>query len=305
MSIVGSGASPPAAIADTSPATSDIFVRYDMPAPDITDAITGYHVYARTRGDVLNRIDWFLPGTANMRFVIDAGPLTVQIGTHRYDLPTASLFGPTSRAMKATSNGGYMVGIGVSAIGWARLGLRSASSYRDRIVPLAGLIDRPWVERLAHALAESDRGAEVKPILDAALHELLGKPHPDELLIHRVNDIVVDNDHDSVARAAAELDVSEHTLRRISTRYFGLTPKLLLSRARFLRAFLDVISGEEQDYDRIGSGYHDVPHFLRDARRFLGMTPRQFHLLKTPFLDASLKTRPIILGAVTQALHRI
>jgi AraC-like DNA-binding protein len=279
-------------------------IRYDAPVPDIADAITGYHVYAR-HGKVPPQVDWFLPGTANVRIVIDAGPIAIRIGRRNFDLTPASLFGPTTRALRAVTQHGTMVGFGISAIGWARMGLAPANTVLDRIVPLADIIGHGLDERLLADLAHGDLGADVKPQLDTILRPLVARPHPDEALMHRINELVVDNDHVNVARAAVDLGVSEHSLRRVTTRYFGMTPKLLLSRARFLRVFLDVIAGEQEDYGRILPAYHDIPHFLRDARRFLGMTPRQFHLLKTPFLDASLRMRPGILGSATQALHRI
>lgn len=283
----------------------DVFVRYDAPAVDIEEAITGYHIYARLNGVVENQVDWFLPGTANVRIAIDAGPLLVKVGSQNFRLSQASLFGPTSHAMRGVSNGGYLIGFGISAVGWARLGLRAASGFLDRIVPLDDLLGRDIETTLIEQLSASDRDVGVKPLLDAILRPLVSRRHPDEPLIFAVSRLVLDNAHVSVELAAAELGMSQRTLRRITTRYFGMTPKLLLSRARFLRSFLAVIADERNGYDAIKPAYHDVPHFLRDARRFLGMTPLQFHLLRTPVLDASLRIRSSILGSPTQALHRI
>jgi AraC-like DNA-binding protein len=55
----------------------------------------------------------------------------------------------------------------------------------------------------------------------------------------------------------------------------------------------------------IPQSYFDQSHFIREARRFLGITPSQFASLEKPFLSASLELRPKVLGAVTQALQPI
>jgi hypothetical protein len=96
-------------------------IRYDQPAADLADYITGYHVYC-TDSRHVGQVDWFLPGTANVRIAIDAAPFAVAIGRRSFDpVPETSLFGPTSRALKATTNGGILIGFGVSALGWSRL----------------------------------------------------------------------------------------------------------------------------------------------------------------------------------------
>ncbi|HEX8389082.1 MAG TPA: AraC family transcriptional regulator, partial [Sphingomonas sp.] len=82
--------------------------------------------------------------------------------------------------------------------------------------------------------------------------------------------------------------------------------KLLLRRARFLRSFMRIFRAEDDPgYTRIDRSYFDVSHFLRDADRFLGMTPRRFSKLSTPFLDGSVRARAAVLGHATQALHDI
>ena len=117
-------------------------LRYFRPAADLFPAITGYHVYGRDEratGD--ERVDWFLPGTANIRILVDAGRVTVAIGKASFDLPPVSLFGPTTHAMRAITHGGYIVGIGISALGWSRLDFGAASEFCDRIVPLEQLVN--------------------------------------------------------------------------------------------------------------------------------------------------------------------
>ncbi|WP_374944515.1 helix-turn-helix domain-containing protein [Sphingomonas sp.] len=280
-------------------------IRYDAPAAGIADSITGYHVY--TAASTEERVDWFLPGTANIRVALDSGPVDLTIRRRTYaPLPAVSLFGPTSQAMRAVTRGGTVIGIGVSALGWSRLFPRSASDYRDRIVPLADAIGQAFADELKDTLAATDRERLVKPALDALFARRLGPPHADAPHIRQLMALIVDERVDALATAAAEMGLPTHTLRRLAARHFGFPPKSLLLRARFLRAFTRMLrAGDVLDYSTLGSSYFDASHFLRDARAFLGTTPRRFMTQPTTFLQASLRARDAVLGAPTQVLHDV
>lgn len=93
-------------------------------------------------------------------------------------------------------------------------------------------------------------------------------------------------------------------LRRLALRHFGLTPKLLFRRTRFLRSFLQLWQGGDiENYRAIDQSYFDASHFLRDAYTFLGTTPRRFLQQPHAFLAGSVRARAAVLGAPTQALH--
>jgi AraC-like DNA-binding protein len=282
-------------------------IRYDRPAPEIADFVTGYHLYAAHGPDSLNKVDWFLPGTANIRVTLGAGPVAVSVGRRDYDpLPDVALFGPTSRVMRAVSNGGVMIGFGISALGWARLFDRPAISYHDVIAPLAKLTGPDLPRDLVERLSEMTDEESLKPALDALLQPLLASPNVDEPVIRGLMIHLVDPEIVQVRQLVDRIGVDQAVLRRVATRYFGMCPKLLLRRARFLRSFTAMFrSPDAQGYRGIDSSYHDASHFLRDAERFLGMTPRRFMALSTPFLDASVRARAAVLGSPTQALHDI
>ncbi|MGY4398166.1 AraC-like DNA-binding protein [Sphingomonas sp. UYAg733] len=280
-------------------------VQYEQPGADLIDHITGYHVYGTEGPDAINQIDWFLPGTANIRVTQNAGPIEVSIGRRTFaPLPEASLFGPTSRAIRAQTNGGVMIGIGISALGWARLSRRSAEDFHNRIVPLSEALGQGFADRLVQELSESGVSPTVRPQLDKLLLPMLSLAHPDEPMIREFATLLMVEGMIDVAVAARKLGISTHSLRRIATRYFGLAPKVLLMRARFLRSLIKLMtSNDRRDYSAIDPSYHDASHFLRDSNTFLGMTPRRFLSLERPFLDASIHTRAAVLGSATQALH--
>lgn len=280
-------------------------VRYFQPASDLHDSVTGYHVYSSLGPDRFDELHWFLPGTTNIRIAVDAGPVHVQIGRRHFDVPAVSVFGPTTRALQVITNGGHMAGVGISALGWSRLRLGAANKVTDRIVSLADVAGAEVTARVRDAVAASGVEDALPGALDELFRGLLGPPGEDDAAIRRLMKLSVANQHTDIALAAADAGMSQHSLRRISMRYFGMPPKLLLTRARFLRSYLAVIGGGRADYGRIDPSYTDVPHFLRDAKRFLGMTARRFEAMDTPFLDASLRMHAAVLGAATQVLNEI
>lgn len=281
-------------------------VRYFQPDQRIADYITGYHVYAFYDDDAQAKIDWFLPGTANVRVTLGAkGPVSVRIGRRNFpDTPAVALYGPTSCALRATTHGGTMIGFGISALGWSRLFAGSASVVRNQIVALGNFWGQQVADELLDVLVNSDGAAGVKAALDAFLLDRLGAPCPDEHLLRQLMVLVVDDETIDLGTAAATIGIAPHRLRRLAARHFGFPPKSLLIRARFLRTFLE-LRAQPEDHAPIARRYFDQSHFLRDANMILGMTPRRFMALQTPFLDASLRWRAEVLGAATQALHAV
>ena len=277
-------------------------IRYEQPAAALGEFFTGYHVYVSDSD--MPRVDWFLPATANLRITFDAGPIDVRIGNHRFGpLPQATIFGPTSRALEATTHGGIMIGVGISALGWARLARRPAFDIHNRVVPAAQILPAPFLAALIDAL-DGAQDIAIAPILDAHFATILGEPHRDEDVIRGLSAVTVDDTDHDIATAAAMVGVPSARLRRVALRHFGLTPKLLFRRARFLWSYLQIVAGGDiEDYDAIDPTYFDASHFLRDAQTFLGTTPRRFAALPSDFLHGSLRARQAVLGAATQALH--
>jgi AraC-like DNA-binding protein len=161
------------------------------------------------------------------------------------------------------------------------------------------------VEELATLLHASDRSLQVKELLDGFFMRHMATPHRDEQVVARIMAMMVDPAVSDLTQAAADVGINARTLRRLSKRYFGFPPKTLMMRSRFLEAFLNMIG----DADRAGvretaSTYHDASHFLRDAKRFLGMTAQQFLALETPYLDAALRARALVMGGATPSIDR-
>ena len=278
-------------------------VRYFAPAPALAPAITGYNCYGETSR--APRFDPFLPMMMMVNILVDAGPVSVSIGRHVFDpVPAVSLYGAMTRPILATTHGGVMIGAGISPVGWARLSRRPASDFLNRVVPLGHLFGEGWGERVRRDLAGLSDENDIPRVLDRHFAPLLATPHPQEPLIAAFGATIVADGDPDIATAAARLGITTSALRRLALRFFGLPPKALLRRARFLRSFLRQ-SGLDGTRGEIDVSYFDRSHYLRDANDFLGTTPRRFLAQPADFLRGSLAARALALGVPFQALHHV
>jgi AraC-like DNA-binding protein len=246
-----------------------------------------------------------LPNSPAVRFILADHSMALTLGASDPEtLPRAALYGITSRAANMLhGGGGVTVGFNLTAVGFARLFGANATALRDRVVPLEDFVDPEWVRMVLGRLRESDGGPAVKAILDRALPPLFAEAHPLEADIQRIADLLLRPGVVSLPEEAAAIGMSPRRLERLSSRFFGFPPKLLLRRARFLRSIVALkLAGPPYDLSVIDPAYHDQPHFIRDAHRFLGMTPARFLRIATPYLDSVLRARAIVHGAAIAAL---
>lgn len=278
-------------------------LRYERPAPALRRYLTSYFVLESEPVDLPMTSELMLPGWAQIRIVMTTAPIKVEIGNRRNEpMPQAVVYGVTSRARPVSAHGGVTMGIDISPLGWARLFNLSAEALRDRVIPLDRLMPAALVEELVSSLSASDRALEVKDILDDFFMRHMAAPHPEEALIEQIMCLISDPGVRSLDAATGQSGVEAQTFRRVSQPYFGFPPKTLIIRARFLRAFVPVLLSRDADKKAIPPGYYHRSHFLRDAERYLGMTVRRFMTVDTPYLDAALRARLMILGAPTSAL---
>jgi hypothetical protein len=295
-----SGHAPPAAAEGATVTSDGIVVRYRAPAADLATLVTDYGFYDSGAANAQRRDNDYLPGLANVCLTFDGGPVHARIRNRALTWTNAAvLFGPTSRAMQVESNGGRLVGFGVTPLGWARLFARPARAYADRVVPLDALLPRDRVAalyRALHAARDEDTAAAA---LDAAIRALLRPLPRDAATVIALAAAVQDADVVECAQIAERLDLPPTQLRRVAHRHFGFGTKLLLRRTRFLRAAAALMAGG--DAQLALAGYYDHSHFIRDAQQFLGKTARQFAGAQTPLMAAMQRGRAARFGKPLQS----
>jgi AraC-like DNA-binding protein len=270
-------------------------LRIELPAPALRPFVDHYHVLDSDRGMWTDAVSWALPSWPIIRFSFDA-PMVMRLGNRVYDpMPTAALYGFTSRAREVRTQGGVTVGAGLTPLGWARLFSVAADSLRDQVVPLAEVIAADRVAATEAALGASPLNGEVAAILDAFFAPLLATPARGEPAIATLMRLIADDSVHDIGTASARAAMHPTALRRLSTRYCGFPPKTLLVQERFMRSLRRMLlAGGPPDYSTIAPTYFDKSHFLRDAGRFLGMTPRRFLAHEHRYTRAVIRARRLV-----------
>jgi AraC-like DNA-binding protein len=283
-----------------------ITVRFALPAPALSPYVTTYY-----RCDVLGAPgdwveDYFHPEWVNLRFLCGTaaegaiGPEPLQPS------PDFVVTGPTSRAVRFRVATGHTWGIGLLPLGWASLFRADAGSYADRFVDGRRQPGFAAFTSLADALAQSSGDyAEDLALIEAQMARLFAKPLAADPAITALNDALVDPDLRTVADLTERLGMQLRSLERLSRRAFGFPPKLLLRRQRFLRSLSRFMLDPSLKWlGALDCHYHDQSHFVRDFRRFMGMSPSAYAKLDKPLLTAAMRARMEVAGAAVQGLHK-
>lgn len=278
-------------------------IRYWRPDSRLGAYVSGYHDFRLTLDEGRRQADTFFPGWANVRFTFDAGPWSIKIGRRMFDpVPENAVFGPTSHSGYSDAGSGRLVGFGLTPAGWARFFPRAdLSKFADRVVALEPLL--PDCDSLRHALGgAADPSIVLDDYLLARLEgQPVENPHIAPLMAALGDPLIV-----SVPQLCTRLQLTQGQVLRLAKAAFGFAPKLLLRRARFLRALdaLETIDrGQWKDAAAV-AGYWDGSHFLRDCHLFLGQALGDYLKMPRPINRASRQLRAQVLGAPMQSLHQ-
>lgn len=283
-----------------------ITIRFALPSAELAPYVTTYYlteVVAPPAEPVLE--DYLHPEWPNLRFV-EAETSQFAIGDQPLiECPAFAITGPTSRATRLRVASGRSWGIGLLPLGWARLIDAPAGEYADRVVNGHTDVVFAAFRPLANALAQSDGDfAKELAIIEAHMAGLVHDANVDEMAIARVHAMLVDPQVATVADMAERTGMNVRSLERLSKRAFGFTPKLLLRRQRFLRSLSRFMLDPSLKWlSTLDNQYHDQAHFVRDFRRFMGMSPSAYAKLDKPLLMAAVQARMAIAGKAMQVLH--
>jgi AraC-like DNA-binding protein len=213
--------------------------------------------------------------------------------------------GPTSKATRFRIGSGKSWGIGLMPLGWAMLFDAPASDYADQVVD--GMADPVFAAIRPLALKLREPGvtfAEEVELIDRHMGTIFTGQTANSEQISAINAALVDPEVASVATMADRVGMNVRSLERLSKRAFGFTPKLLLRRQRFLRSLSQFMLDPSLKWlSTLDWQYHDQAHFVRDFRRFMGMSPTAYAKLDKPLLVAAARARMEIAGQAVQGLH--
>lgn len=277
-------------------------IGFHRPCAAFADLITAYYVITVNDPAIVAE-DLLHPEWANIRFCLGSG-WSVPDGQGGFvPAPDALLFGPTSRARPVRCGGGRIVGIGLTPIGWARIVGGQAAEFAEQITdPRAGHGDH--VDDLLAGLADAQGEAEMVPLLDAYVGRVVRPLPAASALTRAAHRALLDPAIETVEAFAEAVGVTRRQLSTLCRRDFGFAPKLLLRRQRFLRTLGTMRERPDQPWATlVDDAYVDQSHFIREFRRFMGMTPKAYFAMPRLMLRPAQAARDRALGAPLQGLH--
>jgi len=203
------------------------------------------------------------------------------------------LVGPTFGPTRFSARGNVrLCGAVVFPAGWASLTGRLGAELADDILPAESLFG-PTVQECWTALSEADTDAEQIRILDDYLVELFSKaPEPPFWFTSIVEEWLTSSTSPQVEELVAATGLSARQVERHSNRIYGGPPKLVARKHRALKAAAEVARHRASWHQIAQDSFFDQSHFIREFKRFVGVTPTQLLEDPSPFARLLLRHDP-------------
>lgn len=267
-----------------------VSLRYFAPAEPLRGLISSYYLFET---DVPRVDDLLRAELAQIRFTLKGRLVSRFADGKVVESPRAQINGPTSGPVVFEGHGPLTVlGAGLMPVGWATLIGCHADELADNAVPLDAVIGPAAAGTLERLLNAGSSHAMV-----AALDTLFMGLAERARTVPRWFTLAADEW--LMASAAPQVDdlveatgMSARQIERLAKRVYGASPKLLARKYRALQAAVRMGTGEAQTWmDAAGDAFYDQPHFIREFKQFIGMTPHRFAVESAPVLRLTIERR--------------
>ena len=265
------------------------------PSSELAPYIRNHFVFRAPLPVDMELIDPLLSETAMLRVLLQGDWAASFVpGTWKVERQ-AILFGNNARCFDVRVRGPFVVvGTAIRPSGWTSFSNQRASEFADGMYP-ARVTWGADADKLYHDVARV--GADDQAIvatLEAFWHQQLAKfatPETDPAMA-AFEQITNTDSTMRVVDVAERIGLSPRVFERRCCATFGLTPKAVLRRSRFLDMATAVrgISDPDEE-ERVALRFSDQSHLNREFRYFIRMTPGMFEKTPTPLLNAVLKLR--------------
>lgn len=249
--------------------TTHTIFRYPAP-PDLSELVRRYWIPV-----------WRVPPGRDAPQHVLRYPVCLIVITDEY----ARFYGVESGLSTTVLTGdGWAVGVMLTPAAGALLTGVELAAFTDRVVDVSEVLGdagRDTVEQIREVMRQDPRSPDTHRSATAVYDDVLRShlPVDDEgRLVNRVVAFVEDNpDVLRVEQVRNEFGLSERALQRLVHRRIGLTPKWLIQRRRLQEA-AGRLREKPASLSELAAvlGYADQPHFVRDFKNVVGMTPGAF-----------------------------
>ncbi len=157
---------------------------------------------------------------------------------------------------------------------------RPMNEYTNRVPPLDVLFRPSELEVLYNRAVDATNMSEVVKAVEALL--LNAWQHRDiDARISAGVQLLEARESPDMDTLGKELCLSSRGLRKLFNRNLGISPKYFANLMRFNRAARQINSDPETSLTAIAfdQGYYDQAHFIREFRKFSGITPSDYRSL--------------------------
>ncbi|MCR2835075.1 helix-turn-helix domain-containing protein [Parerythrobacter lacustris] len=264
------------------------------PSEALAPFVRRFYVFEAELPEEMVIEDFLLAETAFVRCLLK-GDWKGEVAPGEWSQPGRTLFfGANARPFGVRVQGSFAVaGFAIRPSGWKGLFESSHREFADRLLTLQEL----WgdiADTMQAGVEQASDDAGKLAAMEGAITERLdaiGTRRTDRQMA-KFEVFARTDSGIRVEDAAREVGLSVRQLERRCQYTFGLTPKAILRRSRFLdmatamRGF-----SSPSDHDLASLRYFDQSHVAREFRRFTGMTPTEFTNRVTPLQTAGLKLR--------------
>lgn len=241
--------------------------------------------------------DLLLPEWSNIRMLDASGRATGSIDGVEMTPDGFLATGPSTKPHRFSIGTCRLWGFGMLPLGWASLMDAPASELANcavdggqhpafaPFVPLARSLDATGGD-------DWSRYRHVRDWLLASVR------HPrDGERIRAMQDAMADPYLTQIPEFAKRAGISVRTLERLSLKFFGFSPNVVLRRQRLVRSLASFMVDLDSNWSEvIDRHYHDQPHFVREFHHFMGMSPSDYAALDHPIMRAFMENRQRVWG---------
>lgn len=204
------------------------------------------------------------------------------------------LFGGNSKPFRVRVTGPFIVaGFAIRPSAWTALFAQPATQFADAMSPLSDAWGDEADDMFVAIQAAPDDDAIVAAIERTIRRQLdkIGKPRTDAEMA-RFEAIARTDSARKIETISDELGLSVRQIERRCLQTYGISPKAVMRRSRFLdmaTALRGFSTPSEEELAQLR--YFDQSHLNREFRHFAGMPPGAFSRAVTPLFTAGLQLR--------------